>query len=123
MTKTGAEHIARLRDGREVYLQGEKVGDVTVHPAYRNVVRSTAELFEFATNPTNRELMTFESPDTGEPVNRIWQLPTCYDELIQRRHALEAWARLHVGFMGRAPDHVASCMAGMYMGLEVFQAY
>src|SRR5471030_2492119 len=25
--------------------------------------------------------------------------------------------------MGRAPDHVASCISGMYMGLDVFEAY
>src|SRR5258708_13205181 len=25
--------------------------------------------------------------------------------------------------MGRAPDHVASCISGMYMGSEVFKAY
>ena len=24
--------------------------------------------------------------------------------------------------MGRAPDHVASCLSGMYMGLDVFEA-
>ena len=32
---TGAEYLESLRDGREVYLDGERVVDVTVHPAYR----------------------------------------------------------------------------------------
>jgi 4-hydroxyphenylacetate 3-monooxygenase len=26
---------------------------------------------------------------------------------VERRRALEAWAGLHFGFMGRSPDHVA----------------
>ncbi|MCZ0737680.1 4-hydroxyphenylacetate 3-hydroxylase family protein [Phreatobacter sp. AB_2022a] len=123
MLKTGKDHIASLRDGREVYIDGRKVADVTTHPAYRNAVRSTGRLFDFHSAPENRALMTFAAPDSGVVANRIWQLPGSYAELVERRKALEAWTELHGGFMGRAPDHVASCIAGMYMGLEVFEAY
>jgi 4-hydroxyphenylacetate 3-monooxygenase len=59
----------------------------------------------------------------GERANRIWELPTSYDALVKRRQGLEAWTELHCGFFGRAPDHVASCISGMYMGLEAFAAY
>ena len=40
--KTGAEHIKSLQDGRTVYLDGKLAGDVTVHPAFRNSVKSAA---------------------------------------------------------------------------------
>jgi 4-hydroxyphenylacetate 3-monooxygenase len=53
----------------------------------------------------------------------MWQLPRCYDELVERRKALEAWADLSCGFLGRSPDHVASALSGMYMGLELFQRH
>ena len=79
-------------------------------------------MFDFANDPANRELMTFET-ETGTNANRIWQLPKSYAELVERRRALEAWTALHGGFLGRAPDHVASCISGMYMGLDVFEAY
>jgi len=39
---TGAEYMQSLRDGREVYIDGERVNDVTLHPAFRNSVRSIA---------------------------------------------------------------------------------
>jgi 4-hydroxyphenylacetate 3-monooxygenase len=120
MIKSGAEHIASLRDGRAVYLHGQSVADVTTHPAYANAVRTTGRLFDFARQQP--ELMSFVA-DTGERANRIWQLPTSYEELVGRRKALEAWNGLHAGFMGRAPDHVASCVSGMFMGLDVFEAY
>ncbi len=32
MLKTGSQHIQTLRDGREVFLNGTKVEDVTTHP-------------------------------------------------------------------------------------------
>jgi 4-hydroxyphenylacetate 3-monooxygenase len=122
MIKNGKQHIESLRDGRAVYIHGELVKDVTTHPAYRNAVESVGRLFDYQSAPENKELMTFET-ETGERANRIWQLPKSYEELCTRRKALESWSELHAGFMGRAPDHVASCIAGMFMGLEVFEAY
>ena len=119
--KTGAKHLQSLRDGREVYIRGERVADVTAHPAFRNSVGSAAHLYDFQSEQT--EKMTFASPDTGERVSRCWQLPSNYAELVTRREALAAWAETHYGFMGRSPDHVASCVSGMYMGIDVFEAY
>jgi 4-hydroxyphenylacetate 3-monooxygenase len=120
MLKSGADHIASLRDGRAVYLHGGKVGDVTSHPAYANAVKSIGRLYDFAREEP--ELMGFAT-DAGGRANRIWQLPESYEALCERRRALEAWSGLHAGFLGRAPDHVASCVSGMYMGLDVFEAY
>ncbi|MFL9888223.1 4-hydroxyphenylacetate 3-hydroxylase N-terminal domain-containing protein [Paraburkholderia agricolaris] len=123
MIKNGTQHIASLRDGRQVYINGQVVGDVTTHRAFRNSIRSYANLYDFQARPENIEKMTFESPDTGRRISKIWQLPTSYSELVERRTALEAWTELHYGFMGRSPDHVASCISGMYMGIDVFEQY
>ena len=123
MIKNGTQHIASLRDGRQVYLNGQPVGDVTAHAAFRNSIRSYASLYDYQARDENVEKMTFVSPDSGNRVSRIWQLPTSYDELVERRAALEAWSELHYGFMGRSPDHVASCLSGMFMGADVFEQY
>jgi 4-hydroxyphenylacetate 3-monooxygenase len=119
--KTGQQHIAGLRDGRAVFIDGKRVDDTTRHPAFRHAIQSVGKLFDFASDEANRELMTFATP--AGRANRIWQLPESFDELRQRRTALEQWGALHAGFLGRAPDHVASCIAGMYMGLDQFEAY
>ena len=37
---TGQEYLESLRDGREIYIYGDKVKDVTVHPAFRNAAIS-----------------------------------------------------------------------------------
>ena len=124
MLKTGAQHIASLKDGRQVFLNGELVDDVTTHPAYRNAVASVGTLYDFQSRADNVDMMTFAIPNGGgDRANRIWQLPHSYDELVERRRAMEAWTELHGGFLGRAPDHVASCISGMYMGRELFEAY
>ncbi|NQV58707.1 MAG: 4-hydroxyphenylacetate 3-monooxygenase, partial [Alphaproteobacteria bacterium] len=123
MIKTGEQHTRSLQDGRQVYLDGGIVDDVTTHPAFRNIVASVGRLYDFQSRPENRDLMTFAVPEGDGRANRIWQLPHSYEELVTRRRALVAWTELHGGFLGRAPDHVASCIAGMYMGREVFAAY
>jgi 4-hydroxyphenylacetate 3-monooxygenase len=124
MLKTGSQYAQSLRDGRQVFINGEIVGDVGEHAAFRKTLQTIGGLFDFAARPENVELMTFEPPDASHSrANRIWQLPQSYEDLVQRRRALEVWAELHAGFLGRSPDHVASCLSGMVMGLDVFEAY
>jgi 4-hydroxyphenylacetate 3-monooxygenase len=122
MPKSGGDHLASLRDGRSIYIDGARVEDPTSCRAFRNVTSSVKKLYDFANSTANRDLMTFET-ETGGRANRIWQLPGSYADLIERRKALEAWTALHAGFLGRAPDHVASCISGMRMGLPVFEGY
>jgi 4-hydroxyphenylacetate 3-monooxygenase len=121
--KTGAEHLRLLQDGRTVYLDGKLVGDVTTHPAYRNAVASAALLYDYQARPENIELMTFVPEGGTRRVNRCWQMPRSYEELVQRRKAMQAWAQVSYGFMGRSPDHVASTFIGQRMGLEVFSKH
>ncbi len=123
MLKTGSQHAATLRDGRALFIDGRRVDDVTADPAFRGAVGSICSIYDFQSKPEQCTLMTYPVPGTGERASRIWQLPTSYEELVERRRALEAWSELHCGFIGRSPDHVASCVSGMYMGRETFAAY
>ncbi|WP_324754081.1 4-hydroxyphenylacetate 3-hydroxylase family protein [Roseovarius sp. Pro17] len=123
MIKTGEQHINSLRDGREIFINGEQVKDCTTHPAFSGVIESVGKIYDFQAKPANRDLMTFQIPGKDDRANRIWQLPKSHADLVERRKGLEAWTELHGGFLGRAPDHVASCISGMYMGLDIFKAH
>src|SRR5690606_37112405 len=85
-------------------------------------VETVAGLYDVVADPMMSDVMTYDLGG-GQRANRIWQLPTSYEELVERRQAIEAWSARHAGYLGRAPDHVASCISGMYMGLERFEAY
>ena len=121
--KNGSDHIKSLRDGRTVYLDGKLVGDVTEHRAFRNSVQSAAALYDFQARPENLKLMTFQPAGATRRVNRGWQMPRSYDEMVQRRKALQAWAALSGGFLGRSPDHLASALIGQRMGIDVFRKH
>jgi len=121
MVKNGKTHIDSLRDGRSIYIDGRRVADVTTDPAFANAVATAGSFYDFQAAPENIEAMTFRSPKTGEQVSRGWQLPKNHRELVERRKALEQWAGLTCGMIGRSPDHVASTFAGFRMGLPAFR--
>lgn len=110
--RSGADYLESLRDGRQVFVDGECVKDVTTHPAFREAARSVARLFDIAAAPENRELMTFTSPKTGAPVWRAYQIPKTHADLRARRLFSEKWAESNFGLMGRSPDHVAGFFCG-----------
>ncbi|PLZ02845.1 4-hydroxyphenylacetate 3-monooxygenase [Burkholderia sp. WAC0059] len=121
--RTGKDYVEALRDGRNVYIDGARVDDVTTHPAFRNTVASFANLYDFQARPENQALMTIASPGNGRRVSRAWDLPTDHAGLVTRRRALEASLRLHHGFLGRSPDHLATTLSGMVMGIEIFRRH
>jgi 4-hydroxyphenylacetate 3-monooxygenase len=120
--RTGAEYLRSLKDGRQVFLDGERVKDVTEHRAFREAARSIARLYDIAAAPEMRERMTFTSPKTGEPVLRAYQIPHTHADLAARRRFSETWAEATFGLMGRTPDHVAGFFCGYAATPRVFAA-
>jgi 4-hydroxyphenylacetate 3-monooxygenase len=121
MPRSGKQYLESLRDHRRVFLDGNKVSSVPDHRGFRNAAASIADLYDYQARPENLDRMTFVTP-TGARVSRMWQLPTSYAELVERRHALVSWAELHQGFMGRSPDHVGSTISAMFMSADVYDS-
>lgn len=120
--RTGSDYLASLSDGRRVLIDGEVVADVSRHPAFREAARSVAQQYDMAADPANRELMTFTSPKTGEPVNKCYMIPRTEADLSARRRALWKLAELSFGFMGRTPEHVAGFFAAFAGAPSVWAA-
>ena len=43
---TGDEFLESIKDGREIWAYGERVADVTTHPAFRNAAQSIASIYD-----------------------------------------------------------------------------
>jgi 4-hydroxyphenylacetate 3-monooxygenase len=108
---TGQEYVESLRDGREVYVYGERVADVTTHPAFRNSVRTIAKLYDALHDPATRDVLTCPT-DTGNGgfTHKFFRVARSREDLIGQRDAITAWARMSYGWMGRTPDYKASLM-------------
>ncbi|MGC2522390.1 MAG: 4-hydroxyphenylacetate 3-hydroxylase N-terminal domain-containing protein, partial [Stellaceae bacterium] len=86
---TGTEYVESLRDGREVYIDGERVKDVTAHPAFRNSVRSLARLYDALHDPAKKEVLTSPT-DTGSGgfTHKYFRVARTRDELIAQQRAI-----------------------------------
>ena len=103
--RTGPEYITGLKERpREVWITGERVKDVTTHPALRNGVKSVAALYDMQHDATLSEAMTFASPATGDPVGISFMVPRTAEDLERRRDMMSHWAWASCGMMGRSPD-------------------
>ena len=120
--RTGEEYLRYLDDGRCVYVDGERVGDVTKHPAFREAARSAARLFDIAADPAMCGRMTYTSPSSGGQVFRAYQIPRSHADLKAKRLASEIWSEATFGMIGRTPDHVAGYFAGFAAVPDVFAA-
>jgi 4-hydroxyphenylacetate 3-monooxygenase len=108
---TGREYLESLKDGREVYIYGERVKDVTVHPAFRNAARSIARLYDALHDEKQQAVLTCPT-DTGSGsfTHKFFRVAHSREELVGQRDAIAHWARLSYGWMGRSPDYKASLM-------------
>ncbi|GAA0951901.1 4-hydroxyphenylacetate 3-hydroxylase N-terminal domain-containing protein [Nonomuraea longicatena] len=106
---TGAEYLKSLRDGRTVYLNGERVTDVATHPAFRNAARSIARLYDALHDGEHRETLTTPT-DTGNEgyTHRFFKPARSVEDLRAQRDAIAAWSRMTYGWMGRTPDFKAA---------------
>lgn len=119
---TGAEYLESLRDGRNVYVNGEKVPDVTTHPAFRNSARSIARMYDALHDPATRDLMTGVD-DFGTVTHKFFKPNKSAQDLLAAREAIAHWQRLGYGFMGRTPDYKASFMAGLAVNADYYGPY
>lgn len=108
---TGAEYLESLRDGREVYINGERIKDVTTHPAMRNSVRSLARLYDALHDPKTKDRLTSPT-DTGSGgyTHKYFRVARSPAELVAQQGAIADWARMTYGWMGRTADYKAALM-------------
>jgi 4-hydroxyphenylacetate 3-monooxygenase len=106
---TGDEYIESLKDGREVYIHGDRVDDVTTHPAFRNSVRMVARMYDGFHDPeTSKKLLVPTDTGSGGQTHPFFKVPHSVDDLKDAKTAIETWARMSYGWMGRSPDYKAS---------------
>ena len=62
---TGERYIESLRDGREVWLDGKRVDDVTTHPAFSGMVHEMARIYDLQYTDEYIDQMTYPSAETA----------------------------------------------------------
>ncbi len=119
--RTGRQYLEGLRaQEREVWLGGERVRDVTTHPALAGGAAAIARLYDMQHEPGLRDVMTCASPTTGEAIGRSFDVPVTREALEARGRMMLTWARATCGMMGRSPDFMNVTFAAWGAAADYF---
>jgi len=118
--RTGAEYIERLKKTpREVWLRGERLEDVTTHPAFRRPIEQIAQLYDMQHDPVYADVLTRPGPDG--PVGASFVPARSYADLVARREAYKVWSEATMGLMGRSPDFLNTTVMAFAEEPAVFE--
>src|SRR4029077_8009513 len=82
MLRTGQEHLQSLRDGRAIYVGGERIDDVTRHPAFSQAAETVAAIYDMKAAPETRDTMTYQ--EDGAHHSIYFLQPRSRDDLQRR---------------------------------------
>jgi len=118
--RNGAEVLAGLRDGRAVFIDGERVADVTRDPRFAGGARTLASLYDLQHKPELQDELTYISPTTGDRVGLSFIEPKTHDDLRRRRVMVKHWHDWTLGMFGRAPDFLNVTISSYASCAEAF---
>ena len=117
--RTSEQYLQGLKENAaEVYLEGERVLDVTNHPHLKGGIASVGQLLDMQHEPSLIDEMTYVSPTSGERVGLSHIMPKTLGDLEKRRVMMTHWARASCGMMGRTPDFLNTAIMSMAAASE-----
>lgn len=119
--RNGQQFIDGLRARpRDVWVRGQRVEDVTTHPAFSGAVRQLAALYDTQFDPALQDTLTYVVPETGERAGAAFLPARSVADLAKRREAYRIWAETNFGLMGRSPDFMNITLLAFYEARDMF---
>jgi len=87
MIRTGEDYKASIRESRDVYMNGERVKDVTAHPMFKPLVDIRARIYDLQHDPLTRHLMTYQEDGEIHAINN--KLPISQQDWWDKRRATD----------------------------------
>jgi len=119
MIRTGAQYRDSIRDGREVWMNGERVADVTTHPMFAPIVNIRAHVFDMAHQAATQDAMSYVDPDTGERNCVANRLPRSQQDWQDKRAAIDLVQCTVGGVVTRVGDETVGEMWSLFDGQDV----
>ncbi len=118
MLMTGDEYRASIRDDREVWMDGERVADVTTHAAFKPIVDVRARVYDMAHEARYRDVMTYRD-ENDEAFCIGYKLPKTQQDWHDKRAAVDAVMRDIGGMVIRMGDETVGEMWSLWDGKDV----
>lgn len=119
MLRTGDEYRESIRDGREVWIDGEKVKDVPNHPMFKPIVDVRARIYDLGHDPATADTMTYVDEDTGQRCAIGSKPPTSKEDWHAKRSAVDTVLDDVGGPVTRVGDETVGEMWSLLDGKDV----
>ncbi len=103
MIRTGEQYRDSIRDGRRVWINGERVQDVTRHPMFRPAIDVRASWYDMQHDAKHRATLVTETEKFG-PVSKVLSMPYTKEDWHEKRAAVELMFGAAGGFITRYGD-------------------
>jgi 4-hydroxyphenylacetate 3-monooxygenase len=117
MIRTGEEYKASIRDSRAVYMNGEKIKDVAVHPSFKPLVDIRARIYDLQHDPATHHLMTYREDGEVHAINN--KLPLSQQDWWDKRRATDTVLEDIGGVVTRVGDETVGEMWSLFDGQDV----
>ena len=117
MIRTGDEYRASLDDGREVWMNGEKVKDVCAHPQLNPVIDGGARIYDMQHDPSTKDQTTYQ--ENGEDFAIGLRLPYEPKDWEDKRKAVDLVMHDIGGIVTRVGDETIGEMWSLWDGKEI----
>ncbi|MCP5080115.1 MAG: 4-hydroxyphenylacetate 3-hydroxylase [Alphaproteobacteria bacterium] len=117
MIRTGEEYRASLRDGRQVWMSGERVEDVTTHPMFKPLVDIRARIYDMQHDAATASKMTYE--EDGEKFAIGLKLPFAQKDWADKREAVDLVCNDVGGIVTRVGDETIGEMWSLWDGADI----
>ncbi|MCG8271194.1 4-hydroxyphenylacetate 3-hydroxylase family protein [Aquamicrobium sp. NLF2-7] len=117
MIRTGQEYRDSIRDGRRIWVNGERVNDVTTHPQFKPLVDIRARIFDMQHEEAHRDIMTVEQDGERNALGSA--LPRTQDDWWAKRRATDHMLNEIGGVVTRVGDETVGEMWSLFDGQDV----
>jgi 4-hydroxyphenylacetate 3-monooxygenase len=118
MLRTGQQYKDGLKDGREIWIDGERVKDPTTHPAFKPIVDVKARMYDIAFDQ-QYDANLFSYADGAERNSSLLRRPTEQQHWWEKWNALDAYFKDIKGVVTRVGDETIGEMWSLFDGREV----
>ncbi|WP_299848481.1 4-hydroxyphenylacetate 3-hydroxylase family protein [uncultured Roseovarius sp.] len=117
MIRTGDEYRASLNDGRQIWINGEKVDDPCAHPQIKPVIDVRARIYDMQHDAKTQDAMTYE--EQGERFAIGLRLPFEQQDWQDKRDAVDLVMNDVGGVVTRVGDETIGEMWSLWDGKDI----
>ena len=117
MIRTGKQYRDSLRDGREIWINGERVEDPSTHPQIKPAIDARAYIYDMQHDTKTKAAMTYE--EDGEDFAIGLRLPFEQQDWQDKRDAVDLVTHNLGGVVTRVGDETIGEMWSLWDGKDI----